>query len=287
MDAGVDRDVGAAAPDAPSPIPDAQRGESPVLDAAGAVDQKLRDAAVADRPRDAAEIDLAPGAQPDARPTGCAARGPGVLLCEDFEKGLPPRDSVYGYATSANGSVTSESVVVHGGARAAEFRPGDNAGLSRYAVLYRTFTPPLTEGPLHVRFYVRVPADSTMPPWNVFFELVESDVAPGRIKLVQAPGDSITFEVSPGMQSATSSPNALKRDVWQCVQVIVNLSQTSTGRAEYLVDGETRQIISGVATVPTAGWAKVTVGSVTGPDATGVHLYLDDIVVSTQPVGCD
>jgi hypothetical protein len=154
------------------------------------------------------------------------------------------------------------------------------------AFFYRNFSPAIGAGSLYVRLHMRVPADSPAPPWNVFFEFTEVNDGAGRIKLVQTPNDAVRLEIPAANGFPISPANALKRDVWQCHELLLDLATGSDGRVEWRLDGQSMAVVANAPNVPAAGFGRLNLGVISDPGTAGVHLYLDDVVVSTTQLGC-
>ena len=79
----------------------------------------------------------------------------------------------------------------------------------------------------------------------------------------------------------------IPRDRWFCVQLAVDLSDTS-GRAEISVDGVLVASLDDVRTAPAAGFSTFGTGALfTDPTQPEVEFFADEVAYGTSPLPCD
>jgi hypothetical protein len=204
---------------------------------------------------------------------------PGALLCESFDAPLPAGDSVC-YSGSTTGSI--EDCLVHQGAGAIRFQTDTTGG---YGQAFMRLSTPVAAGPLYARFYAYVPSSVTVPSWFLMLELWNQDASSdGKISVEVITNDAFEISLAPNNSNHPAAANSLVRDQWMCIELALDVAATG-GTASLSVNGTTVINQTGVVTLPPNPISVVVVESMTST-ATPVDLAIDDLVVATQPIGC-
>lgn len=215
----------------------------------------------------------------EAAPADACTR-PNSLLCETFDEPLPERTSTW---IEGGMSVELQDCLVDVGAGAIRYRgTGDAFSQTRFQL-----AEPAGDGNLHVRFTVRVPSAVVLPPQLQLFELWN---APGgsdeRATVFLSSSGLPSLYVGASNETLEAAPRfALPRDQWVCFEMSLTLAD-GDGSAALDVDGERAVERSGIATLGAAPFSVAVVEALLTSAASEVDVYLDDLIVSTAPVGC-
>jgi len=215
----------------------------------------------------------------DALASSCAAEG--ALVCESFDRPFPAEYSTWQDETM---SASIQNCEVLEGEGALHYE-SSAAGQSQTRI---RLSAPVSSGPLHARFFVRLTAGTVLPEQLQLLELWESDgtSVPGRITVFLG-GDGVP-RVYVGASDTTLSPSAsmpLPRDTWSCLELSVDVEATDGGAALAL-DGEEVLSGSGFATLPAEPISVAVIEGQPTSDTEGIELYLDELVIATAPIGC-
>ena len=206
---------------------------------------------------------------------GCPAF---AIFCEDFESGslLPRWPTV---ETAGNGTATITTARPHGGARSLEATV-PNTGSSGNGAAVAPIGP-FSSGTLAVREWV----NATVPIEN--FDLV-SGFGDANVKnYTTVGGDNVgnwvISEARTGntMPTDSSSTTPTTANTWVCVELVFTFG--STPHTEVFVNDT--QVLSTNSITPSPTFSYVRVGAVRG-DNLGFHVFVDDVVVATQRIGC-
>lgn len=142
-----------------------------------------------------------------------------------------------------------------------------------------------TSGAVHARAFYFVPSGPALDELDIMF--VTEPAGPFHGVRVRVLGGNLTLRSQPGdVTSAGGIP--IPRDVWTCIEMAITIGETD-GAATLEMDGALVASFTNEDTLPALGLATVEVGivrsnaGVQGPASLGV----DDVVISTQPIGCD
>jgi hypothetical protein len=217
-------------------------------------------------------------ARDDAGVDACA----GALVCAGFEEELAnawPDTIVEGMA-----SIESSAAQAHSGMRSLHAM---SSGPMSRAVVVRDF-PAQEAGELYLRAWLYIPAGATTSIINFMF--LGDDVASNEVF------EGVDFNLDLGAlevflplhePSRFTSERQVARDRWTCLLTRVSLSHTA-GELEATLDGDLALQLEGLDTLPTGGMRQFRAGvDWSSEQAEFFAIYLDDVVLSTQPVGCD
>jgi hypothetical protein len=204
-----------------------------------------------------------------------------ALVCESFDDGLPEE-----YSTWVEGEMTAsiQDCDVFAGAGAMRYQ-SEAPGQAQTRV---RLPSAIGAGSLHARIYLKLDGQMTLPEQLQvleFWDREESDV-PGRIALfLTADGVPAVFVGASSTTLMPTSPAPLGRDTWICLELALDLDPAD-GSATLLQAG--REILSGggFATRPEEAISVVVVEGQPTMDTEGVNLFVDELVVSTGPIGC-
>ena len=203
------------------------------------------------------------------------------LLCESFEAGT---FAAFSDVNSGNGAIDFIIVddLVYRGSRAARVRKEDG----QTSVYLRTSVlDGLGAGDtLHVRWYLYVPLSYTLTEYsNLIWMGVEHSNA---LVLSMRPGNELRLGAPPGSQSASGGMGSLDRDRWMCIETMLRLGDGGIARA--WVDGTLIAEIPSVSATPAGPSDIVIVGLPYSPAGQPAgEVYVDELVASTTPIGCD
>lgn len=204
-----------------------------------------------------------------------------ALLCESFNRLLPEE-----YSTWLEGEMNAsiQDCEVYHGAGALRYQ-SPAAGQAQTRMVLPSS---VSSGPLFVRFFLRLSEDTDLPDQVQLLELWESegdDIAERASLFLGSDGVVRTFI---GASNATVQPEdaaPLPRDAWICLEWAIDV-QEQEGSVELSVDGESVLSRAGFDTQPDEPISVVVVeGQLTG-DTEGVDIFVDELVVGTQPIGC-
>lgn len=224
-------------------------------------------------------------APPSGDATGGCQRHAGALFCEDFENGLVTPRPDYGFAGSPNGVVRLDTSNPHAGRNAISLVAGDPSMGVRSTYFYKVLPSPASSGGLYARAFFYVPSGFVVTQYLVDLEFRNSGQE--GVKVVHASRDRIDFVVTTDGFSVTSIDGRLPRDRWFCLEIGVQVASGNGGRAEYWIDGASQFMVPAARTLPPGGWTYLNFGIIADPMTLGSRMLVDDIVMSTQRVGCD
>jgi hypothetical protein len=214
-------------------------------------------------------------------PPACLAEHPGAVFCDGFEdEGLAPWavQQSMGTAERVTDRVHSGSGAIHA------FTVTTNG---RGNVISPEFT--LTGPDVYFRSFIYVESAQTLT--EASFMLLREPELEATGTALQAVGDFASLWVgSQGAlgQSVKSTTVTLPRDRWVCIESHIAVADGTAGAAEYFVDGALAVSVTGWDTLPDGGYSRLVAGiqyASVAQDA--IEVWVDDAVVSTQPIGCD
>ncbi len=229
------------------------------------------------------EAELATGTTlGDAELVSCGA--PGALICEDFEGPLPAAYSTWGEGEYSAGLQECQA---HQGVGALRLTGVDDA----YSQTRMRLPQPLESGALHARFYVRVEAGGTFPQQLILFEFWDQEEGQVDDRTTIYLNLEEKVEVYLGNTETTLKADAsapLTRDQWHCVELGLELSDTA-GAVVVNVDGSPVIEVSDVDTLPSDPVSVAVLESLPAPESQGTStvFLMDDLVITTGPIGCD
>ena len=233
------------------------------------------------------------GTGPDAgagdasrRDGGTACAGTDLLFCDGFEdsndEGKVVLPWLSAFETNGSTEVVAEPVRTGGGALSAETTAagGQAAPLGMWGAA-------VSAGDLWARAWLRAPggqAVSGVVPLSVG-DSIEGGFVHGWLgsddRLALVVGNEIPPTVS---LAATTYP----RDEWFCLRLHVVVSNAANSAELFIGDGDTPAArLSDLDTRPGGDFSTVLVGVAHAqPDQGPVQLFVDDVVVDTEPVSC-
>jgi hypothetical protein len=205
---------------------------------------------------------------------------PEALLCETFDTQLPAE-----YSTWYSGPMTAsiQDCLVHRGGGALRCR-SDAFG---YVQARMRLPAPVSSGPLHVRFFAYVPSTLVIPDYLAMFELWHDDRgAEEKISVEAISNGALEVYLTPNDTAHATPEGAVLRDEWMCIELFLDVA--SAGGSMSLSLNGTRVIEqSGVGTLPASPWSVAVVECLPSDDVSSVELTIDDLVIGTQPIGCE
>jgi hypothetical protein len=234
---------------------------------------------------DAAPMD---GAQADgAAPGGGFVCPSGAILCEDFEATTGWTTESLGYAV-----VVVDAVRPFHGEKSlhASPRKGPDPMMNLGTDLVHAL-PAVMTGTLAARLYVY--ATSLTADYTIYFSLGGANdqinvlYAENYMVTPTAPHSYLQGATSVGEFWPSSPSQVTPIGQWTCIELVVDL--TGAGHATLYADG-LPVADSGTAAVyrdPAAGFDRVNVGVVRNPATADDELFVDDLVIHSQRVGCE
>jgi len=214
-----------------------------------------------------------------ALPPSCADGE--ALVCESFDDFLAEE-----YSTWFEGEMAAsiQDCEVQSGAGALHYQ----SGAAGQAQTRMRLPVPIGSGALHARLYLKLDADMVLPEQLQlleFWDREESEV-PGRIALyLTADGEPALFVGASSTTLAPENSTPLARDTWICLELALDIDPADGGAA-LLLDGQEVLAGSAFATRPEEALSVVVVEAQPTTDTEGVNLFVDELVVSTAPIGC-
>jgi hypothetical protein len=200
-------------------------------------------------------------------------------FCDGFESGNLSAWS--GTTLAAGGTVQAESSIVHTGHYALECV--GPASTQFKAVVNHSF-PNQTSGMIAVREWMYAPQ-----PLVAFDQLISVDGAANNGDYVDVNGSANnTWMASEGDgPSATvlandGSTTPIQQSAWICVELDVMLATTGPSLGLYVGDQE---IVTASMVTPSPGYSAEYTG-LAGVPSSGVTVYVDDVVMAAQHIGC-
>jgi len=204
----------------------------------------------------------------------------GALICESFDQPLPTQSSTW---IEGGMSVSLQDCLVNRGTGALHYTgSGDSFSQTRFRL-----PEPVTSGSLHARLLVRVPAEVTLPEQLQLFELWNGDdgsveraalfVSPAGLPSIYVGASNVTLDAAPQY--------VLPRDAWVCLEVAFSLADAD-GIATLDMNGERVAERAAIDTLSTGGFSVAVVETLLKAATHDVDVYIDDLIVSTEPIGC-
>ena len=204
-----------------------------------------------------------------------------ALVCESFDDVLAEE-----YSTWFEGEMTAsiQDCDVFSGAGALHYQsaaPGQAQTRIR-------LPSPVGSGALHARIYLKLAGQMALPEQLQVLELwdrEESDV-PGRIALfLRADGVPAVFVGASNTTVLPEDSAPLPRDTWICLELALDIDEAN-GAVTLLQAGQEILGGSGFATRPEQELSVVVVEGQPTADTEGVDFFVDELGVSTDPIGC-
>jgi hypothetical protein len=221
-------------------------------------------------------------------PDGAAITCPGqALLCDGFENGTGqwlPDPQPTGQA-----GITVDGICPHTGAAAlhGSVRAGGSPG-QEHALLFR-FTP-RTQGSLAVRTYFKTPA-----PLGDYASLIWLTHDPNpdpysgfAVTLTQSQGLVVEpFPQAGGSAHASSPTTGVANDRWTCLELVLQLGDSATGRVQlYVDDALVVDAIDATISGGTPSYGLLWVGVVRAQGDRDEDRFFDDVVLADARIGC-
>lgn len=218
-------------------------------------------------------------ADDDLQPTQSECATPNALLCESFDALLPEAYSTW-YGDEEVASIQDCEVARGAGALRLQ---SNTFGYSQTRM--QLMSPP-TEGPLHIRLFGYFAEDFRIPQYMGLLELWTSEDGPPKIGLDAIGNDQLEINFSPYAAVHKSAEGVLRRNQWLCLELALDL-RTEGGSFTLSVDGEPVIEKTNVITSPGEPFVVAVIEGGPAEDSTGVNIAFDELVIATQPIGCD
>jgi hypothetical protein len=221
----------------------------------------------------------APDGGPDAatdadagRAEPCFSRYDDVITCDDFE--IP---GFAGWRRSGVGTIVEAS---RGTDRAIRVQTPSG---TRGALLLQDVDPPLTDGLIYMRLFVREPSTVDQTTYVVLANLSDS-MASTDLKM----GLESMHRSQVGAPGAFDQGGTIPLDTWFCMELEASIAAPgSTGYARLYVDGTlVVEVPEGTDTDVPGGYALLQVGIASGVGNPDITVDLDDFVLARSPIGC-
>jgi endo-1,4-beta-xylanase len=215
--------------------------------------------------------------------TACGAALAGAPWCAPFESAT--LDSItFGrdYLVQSGGVAAIATADPFAGARSLRVTAGPAAGAQ--ALVGRGALTPVTDGTIHLRAQVKVPA-SVAADSVTFLSLGEAAPPYAGVGVGMFEGK---FQLS--LTTAGSFPVSavsVPRDTWHCIQLDVKVSDAA-GTVALRLDGTTIQSLTGVDTRPAGGISNGNAGVLyNAPAGATGEVWFDEVALATTPLPCE
>lgn len=213
--------------------------------------------------------------------SSCATPGAGWILCDDFEGPLNTR---WNTGDSTHGSVVTDGVHAHGGASAMHLHTEAEPSSTPDYWVARVFTA-FSQPKAYVRAWVFLGPPTSNRANNQFLQMVRGDFTALTIGNANA-----TVQVSgsptgqpPAAKSSTSKSFTL--GAWTCLEWLV--STGASGEIRVSLDGTDLPELHLTGFNLPGGFSYLTFEQGVEPGGGPYDVFIDDVVVSTQPIGCN
>lgn len=218
-------------------------------------------------------------ADDDLQLTDATCATPNALLCESFDAPLPEAYSTW-YGDEEVAAIQDCEVARGAGALRLQ---SSTFGYSQTRMLLAS---PATEGPLHVRLFGYFADDFRIPQYMGLLELWTNESGPPKIGLDAIGNDQLEVNLSPFSSVLVSEEGVLRRNQWLCIELALDL-RTEGGSVTLSIDGMPIIENSDVVTSPGEPFTVAVIEGSPAEDSTGVNIAFDELVIATEPVGCD
>lgn len=204
---------------------------------------------------------------------------PNALVCESFDAPLPE-----GYSTWYGDEVVAavQDCQVARGAGALRLQ----SSVFGYSQTRIRLPSPASEGALHVRLFGYFGEAFVIPKYVALFELWTNDDGPPKISLDAIGNNQLEINLSPFSSVFVSPEGVLRRNEWLCLELAVDL-RVEGGSVSLAIDGTPIIEETGVVTSPGEPFTVAVIEASPSTDSTGVDIAFDELVIATEPIGCD
>lgn len=214
----------------------------------------------------------------------CSGEHAGALLCADFEARELTASWDDGVTIEDAGAIERTTTRAHQGHGALH---ATSDGSMSVAVVSKTFAP-LRSGEVDFRAYVYVPAGEQTRTMNIFFVGYEPTPDPFQgvdFNLEDGAVQVYSPQADPERQTGTLQ---IPRDRWFCFRAHVVISDDrDKGAVQAYVDDELALDATGIDTLPAGGVRQFRAGvDWSSEQETEFDVYMDDVVLDTERVGC-
>lgn len=210
-------------------------------------------------------------------PTECGGALASATFCDGFEDG--PTFEAWADSNARDGTLTWVTDTVYRGTGALRAETTASGG---FAQLHSPTMPPVTSGDYWLRFYVLIPATSSLSHFDI--AALTPARADGTAVYIYTDRLSVWFDET---MSAFATDPALPRDRWTCLQVHLVVGNTG-GALDIYIDGALQRSAAVTDTLPSTGYEKLYLGITWSPSMQGpTAIYMDEVAVGTAPLPCD
>lgn len=208
----------------------------------------------------------------------------GALICESFDSPLPTAHSVW---QEPGGSAWLTDCPAFAGAGALRMTSADSGHTQT-----RMRLPEVRgSGTLHARFFLRVTTASVLPEQSIVFEFWDREeaVEGGQTSItLSSDGRLAAFVAAGGHSLGAPTMEPLARDQWYCIEM-TDVIADAGGSLTLSVDGAPVIEAMNLDTLPESpiGLAVIEAQPQAGSSGTTLDIVVDELVISTEPVGCD
>lgn len=217
-----------------------------------------------------------------AAPLSCSL--PGAVICEPFDDPLPVEFSTW---QEAGGSAWLTDCAPFAGPGALHLVSVE----SGHSQIRMRLPEPRRSGALYARFYFQVTSTAELPEQSIVFEFWDhEDTADGgqTSAILTSDGRLAAFVAAGGHSLTASTMEPLVPEKWYCIEfgsVIDDLA----GSLTLSVDGQPVIEATNLDTLPAnpIGFAVVEAQPQAGSNGTTLDVLVDELVIATEPIGCN
>lgn len=216
-----------------------------------------------------------------AGPAPAMCTGSGQILCESFDA-PPPEEWSLWLDRSAHAEI--QSCQVRAGSAALRLGADDAGAAQLRAELPVT----VAAGSVFARVFAYLPATAEIPEYLILAELWdEQEGRDFKISVDLVPPDSLELTYGDPTVGVADPAAIFPRDRWACVELAAVLA-AGTGSVAVLLDGvPVVETGADLDLAPANPIRYVSLGARPSSATTGFDLFLDGLIVGTEPIGCD
>lgn len=208
----------------------------------------------------------------------CHVNHASAILCDGFEDGMTP----WPYSVIFDATVDATTTRAWGGSHALEVHT-DNSTNYKDGRWGAYLPAAITTGDLYVRQYMWLPS-SVAITGQISLVVIGNGTSPYPATFFYLDGAQLVINTD---GNPVYGVDTLPRDRWVCAEMQIQISATN-GFVKVTFDGIPALQTPAIDTDVAGGYTNIDVGVHYATDTQGpASLWIDDIVVDTNPIGCN